>query len=57
MSQKEVWKDNRTGRAMGLRGDAEHWLSSITTDRYLDNGLVDETADLPRQQTLEEREQ
>lgn len=32
MSQKEVWKDNRTGTAMGIGKNGQHWLSSANTD-------------------------
>ncbi len=56
MSQKEVWKDNRVGRTMVLRGDAEHWLSSIAADQYSENSVADELADRLRQQSLEDRE-
>jgi len=53
MSQKDVWKDNRTGTATGISTNNRHWLSSVVTD----NELADETANQPRQENVEDRGQ
>ena len=52
MSQKEVWKENRTGNTTSIRYDSEHWLSSVITEQDPDNCVADETANQLRQEKL-----
>ena len=51
MSQKEVWKDNRTSTAMGIETNDPNWLSSTFTD----SKLVCEKANQPHQEKVEDR--
>jgi hypothetical protein len=51
MSQKDVWKDNRTSTASGIGSNEQHWLSSVAREHE----LVDETASQSHQEKVEDR--
>ena len=53
MSQKDVWKDNRTSTTAGLATDEKHWLSSVV----IDDNQASETASWLRLEKVEESEQ
>jgi hypothetical protein len=53
MSQKDVWKDNRTITPAGIAANEQHWLSSVAVNKKLAN----ETAGQPRQKKDEEGRQ
>jgi hypothetical protein len=53
MSQKDVWKDNRTSTTAGIAVNEQHWLSSVVVDKKTAN----ETASQPRREKEEEGRQ
>ncbi len=53
MSQKDVWKDNRTSTTAGIAANEQHWLSSVAVDKK----LAKETASQPRWKKDEEGRQ